>query len=280
MKNKGFTLMELLAVLIILAIIALIAVPIVINIIQDTKEESELRSAELYIDAVDKSILAYNMSNKFKEGTCIVQSTGNLDCDGTIIAVDVKNTKATAGTIVVENRRVKTVTGLAIGENTYSTDTNGKLIVQSETPQVPTQRYYYWGYDSYDLSVLPDEADTNKSNVVPDNELVYIVLDSTDGETIDAAYVCILLDKEYCLKGADLDAYLDNVDILDEVAPNSCNFWDNTHKQYECNKDGIAPGVNFHAFATSAGEVGIDASNGHYSFQLNFSGFEMVFEGS
>ena len=45
MKN-GFTLIELLAVIVILAIIALIAVPIVLNIINDAKESSLLRSAE------------------------------------------------------------------------------------------------------------------------------------------------------------------------------------------------------------------------------------------
>ena len=45
MKN-GFTLIELLAVIVILAIITLIAVPIVLNIINDSKESSLLRSAE------------------------------------------------------------------------------------------------------------------------------------------------------------------------------------------------------------------------------------------
>ena len=44
MKKKGFTLIELLAVIVILAIIAVIAVPIVLNIIDDSKENSNLRS--------------------------------------------------------------------------------------------------------------------------------------------------------------------------------------------------------------------------------------------
>ena len=42
-NNVGFTLIELLAVIVILAIIALIAVPIVINIINDAKIESQKR---------------------------------------------------------------------------------------------------------------------------------------------------------------------------------------------------------------------------------------------
>ena len=44
--KKGFTLIELLAVIVILAIIALIATPIVLNIINDTKESASLRSAD------------------------------------------------------------------------------------------------------------------------------------------------------------------------------------------------------------------------------------------
>ena len=43
---KGFTLVELLAVIVILAIISLIATPILLNIIQDAKKQSNLRSVE------------------------------------------------------------------------------------------------------------------------------------------------------------------------------------------------------------------------------------------
>ena len=50
MKKKGFTLIELLAVIVILAIIALIATPIILNIISDSKEESEI---EKRINEVD-----------------------------------------------------------------------------------------------------------------------------------------------------------------------------------------------------------------------------------
>ena len=55
MKSKGFTLIELLAVIVILAIIALIATPIVLGIIEDSKQSSNRISAEYMIDAVEKS---------------------------------------------------------------------------------------------------------------------------------------------------------------------------------------------------------------------------------
>jgi len=54
--KKGFTLIELLAVIVILAIIALIATPIVLNIIEESKKNTTLRSAEMYLDAVELSV--------------------------------------------------------------------------------------------------------------------------------------------------------------------------------------------------------------------------------
>ena len=47
------------AVIVILAIIALIAVPIVINIINDSRESSYKRSVELYGKAVEQGIATY-----------------------------------------------------------------------------------------------------------------------------------------------------------------------------------------------------------------------------
>ena len=56
MKRKGFTLIELLAVIVILAIIALIAVPIVLDVIKDSRESSKKRSIEIYGSAVEQAI--------------------------------------------------------------------------------------------------------------------------------------------------------------------------------------------------------------------------------
>ena len=54
--KKGFTLIELLAVIVILAIIALIATPIILDIINDAREESNERSVELYGTAIKNAI--------------------------------------------------------------------------------------------------------------------------------------------------------------------------------------------------------------------------------
>ena len=78
-KQKGFTLIELLAVIVILAIIALIATPIVLNIIKDSKENAQLRSAEFYLKAVDQSV-AKEMMNGLgvEDGVYNIMADGNL----------------------------------------------------------------------------------------------------------------------------------------------------------------------------------------------------------
>ena len=80
--KKGFTLIELLAVIVILAIIALIATPIVLDIIKDSTQSANLRSAEMYLDAVEQAISIEKMNNiKFNPNTCEVIEEGNLLCD-------------------------------------------------------------------------------------------------------------------------------------------------------------------------------------------------------
>ena len=79
MKNKGFTLIELLAVIVILAIIALIATPIILNIISDTKEESNKRSVELYGKAVEQAIAKFQLNNNESiSGTFTASEDGKL----------------------------------------------------------------------------------------------------------------------------------------------------------------------------------------------------------
>ena len=80
MRRKGFTLIELLAVIVILAIIALIAIPIVINIINDAKEEALKRSVQSYLDAVTNTITKENLKVKYNSDECIIQEDGNLIC--------------------------------------------------------------------------------------------------------------------------------------------------------------------------------------------------------
>ena len=62
-NKKGFTLIELLAVLVVLAILALISVPIVLNIIEQSRTKARERSMEGFAKAVESAVYIYQMDH-------------------------------------------------------------------------------------------------------------------------------------------------------------------------------------------------------------------------
>ena len=140
MKNKGFTLIELLAVIVILAIIALIATPIILGIINDSKKQSEDRSAELYLDAAKKAIARYQANNPDVDfsgvTTCDIKNNGKLDCNGIDddIPVEISGQKPNdGGKVLLSNGNVTKVENLNLGGKYYNTDENNRLVA-SDTP--------------------------------------------------------------------------------------------------------------------------------------------------
>lgn len=62
-KNKGFTLVELLAVLLVLAILAVITIPIVVGIISKSRQSTYQRNIETYGKAVEDAVDEYIMDH-------------------------------------------------------------------------------------------------------------------------------------------------------------------------------------------------------------------------
>ena len=92
--KKGFTLIELLAVIVILAIIALIATPIVLDIIEDSKNSSIKRSIELYADAVENSVAKAQLNgNVLPSGKYTTTDGKTLTNGETTIKVDYDGAK-------------------------------------------------------------------------------------------------------------------------------------------------------------------------------------------
>ena len=142
MDKKGFTLIELLAVIVILAIIALIATPIVLNIIKDSRKSAGLRSAEMYLDAVEQAVSIEKMNNtSFNPNSCEVKDAeGNLVCDKettkeTEVEVEVNGEVPQVGsTITFENGKIKNVSLNYSNNKTIVMNDNRKLIYSETKP--------------------------------------------------------------------------------------------------------------------------------------------------
>ena len=135
--KRGFTLIELLAVIVILAIIALIATPIVLNIINETKESANLRSAEFYMGAVENSIAMQVLKGKTLNGDYYITKDGDLckeplttdkTCpDNKAIIIEVSGEKPNGGMIWIENGNIEEIT-LKLNEKTIAKTETGELV--------------------------------------------------------------------------------------------------------------------------------------------------------
>ena len=155
--KKGFTLVELLAVIVILAIISLIAVPVVLGIIEDSKKNTTLSSAEFYLDAVELSIVkSIQKGKKIETGFYNIMSDGNIcleeykfeneayvcldndeNAENNILIVEIKGDVPTSGVIALENGNIvkelnkdgtTTKTELNIGDYTIAYNTSTKKL--------------------------------------------------------------------------------------------------------------------------------------------------------
>ena len=137
MKKNGFTLIELLAVIVILAIIALIATPIILGIINDARVESQERSAELYLSAVDLAVVKRNMTEEFSPEECTI-TEGVVTCTGyeDPLNVEIDGETPKSGTILFANNKVSNGTTL-IFEGFEATIEEGKIKVGSVSQETP-----------------------------------------------------------------------------------------------------------------------------------------------
>ena len=123
-KNKGFTLVELLAVIVILALIALIATPIILNVINDAKKQAAKDSAYGYMDAVEKYIVSSELEDKsIKDGTYSVEDLNSM-------GVSVKGSTPDNGNIEIKNSSVKS----------YDIGIDGYVVSNGEVKKVSTTK--------------------------------------------------------------------------------------------------------------------------------------------
>ena len=176
--KKGFTLIELLAVIVILAIIALIATPIVLNIISDTRENAKVRSAELYLTAVEQAVLRKKMDDtSFNPSSCTITS-GVVTCDvdydndgnDDLLQVEVDGNLPTSGMVTFNNGKVES----------YNLTIDGTTIVNGDI-QEPAEEIVLSSGDTYTLkngdeaTVVADNSTASSYSITTKNifELLY-----------------------------------------------------------------------------------------------------------
>lgn len=131
--RKGFTLIELLAVIVILAIIAVIATPIVLDIINDSKESSVLRSADFYVGALQNEIALENTKSggNLNPKRCTI-SGETAQCSGVALKVKVDGEVPVDGVITFDNGSVNRV-NLNYKSGSVMSGSEGSLVFKKET---------------------------------------------------------------------------------------------------------------------------------------------------
>ena len=239
MRKNGFTLIELLAVIVILAIIALIATPIILGIINDAREESQERSAELYLNGVELAIARRNLTEEFNPSTCTI-TDGVVTCEGYSepLKVDVDGEVPESGTIRLEENKI--TIGTVIVFNTFNVEINAEGEIEvgpkeeindgesnnggETSKQVYKPQYYYFGFD-FSGTVGETVAPANPSSVPPTGEIRYLGYDVEDGK-VSAAYACFTRnDVEYCLIPNDFATSTEIIkDAYSVVLDTACSF--------------------------------------------------------
>ncbi len=107
-KKKGFTLIELLAIIVILAIIAVITVPIILNIIENSKRGAVIDSAYGYKDSINK----YYVTELAKNSNFSLDGEYNVGEDGSITStedetkkflISFSGTKPSGGNVTIDD---------------------------------------------------------------------------------------------------------------------------------------------------------------------------------
>ena len=232
-KNKAFTLIELLAIIVILAIIAVITVPIILNIIENSKMGAATDSAYGYKDSVSKlyvTKLSESQNSSLElEGTYTV-TDGVLTGTGINEKVPVSGTVPSSGSLTYENGLFKngclTVGDYAVTFNidgTTSTE-KGECNVIPTIASCPGCVFAYttdiWYYSGTPTTLTRTQYKENYEDVIRESgKNNFFGLKLNTSGTIERAFVCgVENGTPFCLEGTtDGSKYSDNIDILNSI---------------------------------------------------------------
>ena len=187
-NNKGFTLIELLAIIVILAIIAVITVPIILNIIENSRKGAASDSAYGYKDSVNKTYIAELQNhNKLKLNDTYTVTNGTLsggdfgDEEITSLPVALSGTIPSSGTLTYSNNTL-TSGCLVIGD--YAVTFDGGSVSQIIKGACPSP--YETKFDGTYTYTTIGQYEENENGFVPvefsNDWTIYLRNDGTKNE--------------------------------------------------------------------------------------------------
>ena len=167
MKNKGFTVIELLATIIVLSVISLIIVPLILNSVQKIKKDAAVASAYSHISSIEKNLVAnklnlddtnYENGKKYfldKNSSFNLEEDENSDIYISNL-VEVSGNKATDGYVIFDNGIVKSAVFVING---YEIKCDNNICKYYKEHQVIEKKYITDGNQimyNYELSNTVD----------------------------------------------------------------------------------------------------------------------------
>ena len=238
MKKNAFTLIELLAIIVILAIIAVITVPIILNIIENSRKGAATDSAYGYKDSVSKlyvTKLSESQNSSLElEGTYTV-TDGVLTGTGINEKVPVSGTIPSSGSLTYENGLFKNGC-LTIGDYAVTFNIDGTTSTEkgecNVIPTIATCPGCKFIFTTSDLIIGTSDMPSSATDVYTDwtsgeNSHPYflgLIESTTTPGKIGRAFVCgVKNDTPFCLEGYDTSKWSDgtNAGVLNTIYP-SC----------------------------------------------------------
>ena len=268
MKNKkGFTLIELLAIIVILAVIAVITVPIILNIIDNSKKGAITDSAYGYKDALQKynmTMIARNSESQGLKGSYTVSELKNLE-------LEVSGREPNDGVVLLDEEGISG----CLNFDGYVTFLYNNQVINTSKGNCPKEKIVTSGDGLYKSVTEPGRLiyrGANPNNKIflkedgTNNTLYRIVSYEVDG-TIKVVRNDNLFDKEW----DESTRYNSNNEYYCTVNK-GCNVWGN---QSNTLYNGSSLGDNFHySYYTNtmdttltngdSGKVGKEASLNKY----------------
>ena len=207
MLNKGFTLVELLAVIIILGVIALITIPIVSNVVDKAERDAEAASVKQYINAVEDYLLSANTDENtmIKDGVCTINSNSTVSCGTKSFIVETKNAKVTSGTLVIKDYNVVSPSTIVFENNKYSVDSNGNISAFVPVCELATGTSKAVGA-KYTCHLDQDRTFYVLGNNESDNSKIDLIMDRNFTDTTVPSKM------KWCVSGSDNSCNHDNLD--------------------------------------------------------------------